>query len=158
MVTTQESTTNDVQAVSQLSLVTSTDSRAHAALALTSMASHGSVLENSDSVNSSKHTPLETNIVSSHGSINPLSQPSVCPPNAPSVLTESQGETSLYNNYPPSLPSSSFNSLQSGSDVVEHREQSNATHLNPVQSTATESLLYQYMNMSSTYSHYNANQ
>lgn len=158
MVTTQESTTNDVQAVSQLSLVTSTDSRAHAALALTSMASHGSVLESSDSVNSSEHTPLETNIVSSHGPINPLSQPSVCPPNAPSVLTESQGETSLYNNYPPSLPSSSFNSLQSGSDVVEHREQANATHLSPVQSAATESLLYQYMNMSSTYSHYNANQ
>lgn len=158
MVTTQESTTNDVQAVSQFSLVTSTDSRAHAALALTSMASHGSVLENSDSVNSSKDTPQKTNIVSSHGPINPLSQPSVCTLNAPSVPTESQGETNLYNSYSPSLPSASFSSLQSGSDVVEHREQSNTTHLNPVQSAATESLLYQYMPMSSTYSHYNANQ
>ncbi|XP_061165255.1 GDNF-inducible zinc finger protein 1-like [Saccostrea echinata] len=132
------------------------DSRAHAPLALSSMASSGTHQQNSALVESSGS---ETSDMIPQGHMNtlPNSQTltSIHSLNNVSPLHQGQGECAVYDNYFTGLPPTNYNSVHAKSNEAGIGEQLNAIYPIPVRPAVSEPLLHQYMHLASNYSQYN---
>lgn len=127
------------------------DLRAHAALALSSMASNCTPPPRSDAIKSPGSETLNQSVMMLDRITNTtLNSQSVVatphPTSAPSV-SQGTGECSLYQNYLTSLPSTNYSPVQSKSDEAGIGDQLNAMYTVPVRSAMSEPLLYQYMNL-----------
>ncbi|XP_062604665.1 zinc finger protein 37-like [Saccostrea cucullata] len=133
------------------------DSRAHAALALSSMATSGIQQQNSALVESAVSETPDT-IPQGHMNILPNSRTLTdihSLNNNASPANQGQGQCSMYDNYFTGLPPTNYNSVQSKSNEPGNGNQLNAVYPNIVRPGMSEPLLHQYMHLPSNYSQYN---
>jgi uncharacterized Zn-finger protein len=136
------------------------DLRAHAAIALSSMASNGAPPMRSDSIKSPRSETLNQSVVMqgivTNTGLN--SQSVVGSPHLSSVAPVSQepGECSSYENYLPNLPSTNYSSqtVQSKPEEAGTGRQFSTMYPIPVPSGVSEPLLYQYTNLNPSYTQY----